>query len=508
MKRFSKDELEALRNSGLFDEKWYLEQYPDVKMLGMDPLEHYLWVGEKLGRNPSDKFDGSYYLMVNADVAATGMNPLLHYVRWGRKEDRQTGMPTERRLVYRQKNKALGKPIVVYDSHNMKLQGAPNSLFEIASGIKRRGKFMPVLMTNALGPLAEAYEKREIECIAHGISPNRLLEVEQRLKYVQLLADHYKNVNASVVHANTLQNFHCILAAYQAGIPAIWNIRESEDPETYYDYLPEDLRNLAYSCFEKAAAVIFVAEATRRRWRKRLDGIVEHKAILNGLDISRLKGFVYNTSKYVVREELGVRSDDLMLLNVGTVTPRKGQHDLIDAIELLDKDKTQRIVLAFSGFNESNYSKDIMNRLDNLKKMKGLRSIKLNESATEADRRKVAELYLASDTFVLTSRVESYPRVILEAMEFGLSIIATPCFGVCEQLVSDESGLFYDEGDKESLARLIRSFLESPDDRRRFAQAARERLNVLNSYEQMLEAYEAMYVRVVDTSTSALRKTA
>ena len=53
MKNINRKELEALRNSGVFDPKYYLEQYPDVKMLGMDPLEHYLWIGEKLGRKPS-----------------------------------------------------------------------------------------------------------------------------------------------------------------------------------------------------------------------------------------------------------------------------------------------------------------------------------------------------------------------------------------------------------------------------------------------------------------------
>lgn len=33
-----------------FDADWYLAQYPDVEMLGMDPLEHYLWLGCHLGR--------------------------------------------------------------------------------------------------------------------------------------------------------------------------------------------------------------------------------------------------------------------------------------------------------------------------------------------------------------------------------------------------------------------------------------------------------------------------
>ena len=49
----SPDQLAAFRSSGAFDEDWYVDQYPDVRMLGMDPLEHYLWVGAKIGRRPS-----------------------------------------------------------------------------------------------------------------------------------------------------------------------------------------------------------------------------------------------------------------------------------------------------------------------------------------------------------------------------------------------------------------------------------------------------------------------
>lgn len=33
---FTKKDMEALRASGAFDAKWYLETYPDVKALGMD----------------------------------------------------------------------------------------------------------------------------------------------------------------------------------------------------------------------------------------------------------------------------------------------------------------------------------------------------------------------------------------------------------------------------------------------------------------------------------------
>lgn len=50
-----RDNTNAARTE-LFDAKWYLEQYPDVKALGMDPFEHYLWLGRRLGRSPSPNF--------------------------------------------------------------------------------------------------------------------------------------------------------------------------------------------------------------------------------------------------------------------------------------------------------------------------------------------------------------------------------------------------------------------------------------------------------------------
>lgn len=88
MSGFSSEDLARLRASDLFDAEWYLREYPDVKALGMDPVEHYLWLGARLGRNPSPRFDARSYLAANLDVAEAGLNPLLHYVQWGREEGR------------------------------------------------------------------------------------------------------------------------------------------------------------------------------------------------------------------------------------------------------------------------------------------------------------------------------------------------------------------------------------------------------------------------------------
>ncbi|RFA28007.1 hypothetical protein CAI21_13915 [Alkalilimnicola ehrlichii] len=83
--------IELIKASALFDETWYQATYPDVVMLGMPPIEHYLRVGALLGRDPGPGFSTNAYLRANRDVAEAGMNPLYHYVLYGRSEGRELG---------------------------------------------------------------------------------------------------------------------------------------------------------------------------------------------------------------------------------------------------------------------------------------------------------------------------------------------------------------------------------------------------------------------------------
>ncbi len=94
MKLADPGEIDLIKASGLFDEPSYLERYPDVKFLGMDPVEHYLWLGARLGRDPSPSFSTKGYVALNADVAASGHNPFVHYVMHGHKEGRVSALPT------------------------------------------------------------------------------------------------------------------------------------------------------------------------------------------------------------------------------------------------------------------------------------------------------------------------------------------------------------------------------------------------------------------------------
>lgn len=45
-----------------FDESWYVATYPDVKMTGIKPLEHFLRYGSVMLRDPGPNFSSKYYL--------------------------------------------------------------------------------------------------------------------------------------------------------------------------------------------------------------------------------------------------------------------------------------------------------------------------------------------------------------------------------------------------------------------------------------------------------------
>ena len=81
-------DLNALRESRLFQPQWYLERYPDVAERGVDPALHYLLRGALEDRDPGPEFSSTAYLRHYEDVAKAGVNPLLHYLRRGQAEGR------------------------------------------------------------------------------------------------------------------------------------------------------------------------------------------------------------------------------------------------------------------------------------------------------------------------------------------------------------------------------------------------------------------------------------
>lgn len=77
----SPDDIELIASSEMFDGEWYVQKYPDVSLIGLEPAVHFVLLGSALGRLPSVYFDPVGYLRHYPE--AEGQNPLLHYLRFG-----------------------------------------------------------------------------------------------------------------------------------------------------------------------------------------------------------------------------------------------------------------------------------------------------------------------------------------------------------------------------------------------------------------------------------------
>jgi hypothetical protein len=86
----SRDEIIRLvRESGLFDETYYLMANPDVAGAGVDPLVHWVESGCHERRNPSENFDLEFYMRL---MPPQYPNAVVHYIT----EERGQGLPTIR----------------------------------------------------------------------------------------------------------------------------------------------------------------------------------------------------------------------------------------------------------------------------------------------------------------------------------------------------------------------------------------------------------------------------
>jgi glycosyltransferase involved in cell wall biosynthesis len=95
--------------------------------------------------------------------------------------------------------------------------------------------------------------------------------------------------------------------------------------------------------------------------------------------------------------------------------------------------------------------------------------------------------------FVLPSYVEGMPMALLEAMSWGLPVIATPVGGVPEIVTHEVDGLLVPAGDADALAAAIARLMSEPELRERLGRAAREtvatRFSVDSAVERLLGIY-------------------
>ncbi|MBR9870838.1 MAG: glycosyltransferase family 4 protein [Gammaproteobacteria bacterium] len=102
-----------------------------------------------------------------------------------------------------------------------------------------------------------------------------------------------------------------------------------------------------------------------------------------------------------------------------------------------------------------------------------------------------------ADAFVLASRWEGFPLVILEAMRAELPVVASDVGGVSESVKHGVTGILVPRGDQESMAVALELLITQPDRRKAMGLRGRAEFEKNFTLEAMLEKTLKVYQRAL-----------
>jgi glycosyltransferase involved in cell wall biosynthesis len=174
------------------------------------------------------------------------------------------------------------------------------------------------------------------------------------------------------------------------------------------------------------------------------------------------------------------------ILCVGRLTPAKGQHLLIDAVDRLSQQgRPVRLRLVGSGPDESSL-RDCAARL-------AQPGCVVFEGAVNQDR--IRSLYANADAFCVASFAEGLPVVLMEAMAMEIPCVSTAIAGIPELIRSEVDGLIVPASDLGSLVQALTRLMDDPELRARLAASGRTRVlefyNLTRNVEQLAETFQS-----------------
>lgn len=187
-----------------------------------------------------------------------------------------------------------------------------------------------------------------------------------------------------------------------------------------------------------------------------------------------------------VRAELGIAPDDVVILAVGNLDPRKGHRRLLEAlVSLRDAGLAVPWRLVIAGGRGGP-------ELGPLESLAREREVAGRVHILQ-HRNDIPDLLAAAHVFAMPSLWEGLPLALLEAMLAGKPVVASRTSGIPEAVDDGVEGLLVPPGDVPALATALRAVLEDPARRQRMARAARARGLRDFTVARMATDYEALY---------------
>ena len=201
------------------------------------------------------------------------------------------------------------------------------------------------------------------------------------------------------------------------------------------------------------------------------------EVIYNPIDIDRIQHLASEDITYP-----WFNDEEPVLITVGRLHKQKDHKTLISAFsKVLKMTHNVRLVIIGEGSERARLEKIIQ-------------ELNLNDRIVLLGYQENPYKFMAkADIFILSSRYEGFPNVILEAMACGLPVISTDCpSGPGEIITHGVNGLLVPVGDADKLAEAMLKLLDDKELRERLSLQGQSRVKdfevgkIINQYERVL----------------------
>ena len=220
--------------------------------------------------------------------------------------------------------------------------------------------------------------------------------------------------------------------------------------------------------------------------------------IPNGVDVAR---FSKNSNRDTVRSEWGLPLDRPLILTVGRYHEKK---DFATIPRIARKLKKEGVIFHWLIVGRDT---DKLNRLIDTEAVTdcvhtageiGPSDSPSRTSSFEVPSTRLISLYRCADLFVFPSRMETFGRVIIEAMAAGLPVVTTDAPGCRDVVRHGHTGLLVQPGSIDEFVKQIRRLLRDSVLRQYLVGNGFQHAK-LHDWEQVVDQYEDLYRSLIPT---------
>lgn len=271
------------------------------------------------------------------------------------------------------------------------------------------------------------------------------------------------------------------------------------------DSSPPDRIGIERSIVRDANRIIAESPCEQHQLIDEYDAAADKVTVIPaGTDIERFRPVPRDVARRLIEPDLGIAPEDLVVVYVGRILPRKDVRNVVRAFARLSERWNRErpaLKLLIVGGETDMPDPAATPELGELQRLAADLGVADRIRFTGMRQQEVLHHYYgAGDVAVTTPWYEPFGLTPLEAMACGRPVVGSAVGGITYTIEEGVTGHLVPPRDPETLAKSLEDLLADPTRRERMGRAARERVERLFTWPEVVSRTSALYDEVMSSA--------